>query len=970
MKEVMTEDHQKLCFFMQVLSEIFESFPGTRLSIMYANDPKGFIMFLLNQLAFPNLDNIQEKMKKNESLWTSHLISVLFSGDIDAPLRNMILECIAENIKESHGQYGRYLAFVDLINKLLLLKSTSAENLVKMMMEHNFLSLLTAIIAEVDLTYPDIKILMSSVLKALESLSKLANKVSRTGPRSKMLEYNLEQPRMDSSFIRDSALGIFGQPNDNSSESSEDSEIINEMEDMEMEEMDDEQDYSDMSEEEVSNAESEDSEDMDVSVRPAYPTLDEDETDIDEDEEHDDMDDDDIDNSPNSNGEDHSEGWSDVHEDNEEEYLDDEDGDNVMHIDVEVDDMDEMGEEDEDEEDISDQEHFSETYSVDGHVMATHDQRHRNRRHNDFFQNFRTNRANISFLERGQTAPVFLDDNGPFSWRGEGLPVESSTHPLLVNPQTSTRESDNPNNRVQIVNSLNTRNAFLGNDVNNAIEMLNSILNSGVRRGDWSNLQEGTAGRSQIIPFSNASGGGFAVMAGSNLNATTEDSNISKTEKSDFHLFRQVDRWAQESKIMHGNLTVEEMSKVNPKILGILIPLCKEEEEKKRIEEEEEKRAKEEKEKEEQERKKKEEEREKEEREKQEQQEKARAESEAMEIDAGTSAAPETSTQEVTRQMVMIEGHEVDLTDTGIDVSFLEALPEDMRGEVLRQHFREQNRDISSILPSSGVAADFLDALPDDIREEIMHQEEMDSAFNVFSRGAQRTFDGPSFLQNIFSGRRNHDDNTGLLSRRIQDEANGSKDLSLMKEPALIFDRNTILTICRLLFFPHTTIKLHFNQVMYNICENSKSRGDLLHLMIGIINECSTLSTADKKGKSSVRKSLCASVAPGFVLNGENSSPTVVSRCLELCLDLLSKNDHIGMFFLVNENVDNGDALPNSSAKKKRKKGIPLISLLELLEKELFLKNPALMDMLTQLIALAVRPVGAKEKLIGEDETY
>ncbi|KAG6892026.1 hypothetical protein C0992_002216, partial [Termitomyces sp. T32_za158] len=53
---------------------------------------------------------------------------------------------------------------------------------------------------------------------------------------------------------------------------------------------------------------------------------------------------------------------------------------------------------------------------------------------------------------------------------------------------------------------------------------------------------------------------------------------------------------------------------------------------------------------------------------------------------AESSSAP-VSSERIT---VLIHGSSVDITDTGIDPTFLEALPDDMREEVLNQHVRDQ----------------------------------------------------------------------------------------------------------------------------------------------------------------------------------------------------------------------------------------------------------------------------------------
>ena len=76
----------------------------------------------------------------------------------------------------------------------------------------------------------------------------------------------------------------------------------------------------------------------------------------------------------------------------------------------------------------------------------------------------------------------------------------------------------------------------------------------------------------------------------------------------------------------------------------------------------------------------------------------------------------------------MIHGAPVDITDTGIDPTFLEALPDEMREEVLNQHVRDQRAAQLERPADSAISAEFLDALPPDIRAEIIQQEAAERA--------------------------------------------------------------------------------------------------------------------------------------------------------------------------------------------------------------------------------------------------
>lgn len=110
------------------------------------------------------------------------------------------------------------------------------------------------------------------------------------------------------------------------------------------------------------------------------------------------------------------------------------------------------------------------------------------------------------------------------------------------------------------------------------------------------------------------------------------------------------------------------------------------------------------------------------------------AESTADQPRAGASsdaASQERSEQD--RVTVTIHGSTVDITNTGIDPTFLEALPDEMREEVVSQHLRENAAAAAAARPSgagtsenqaeSSISREFLDALPPDIRAEVIQQE-------------------------------------------------------------------------------------------------------------------------------------------------------------------------------------------------------------------------------------------------------
>ncbi|KAK9454511.1 hypothetical protein V1511DRAFT_517796 [Dipodascopsis uninucleata] len=89
------------------------------------------------------------------------------------------------------------------------------------------------------------------------------------------------------------------------------------------------------------------------------------------------------------------------------------------------------------------------------------------------------------------------------------------------------------------------------------------------------------------------------------------------------------------------------------------------------------------------------------------------------------SAVEDTSSAAENRVLVNIGGREVDVTGLGIDPTFLEALPEEMREEVLTSHIREMQS--TSVTNTGGqeseIEAEFLAALPQNIRDELLQHE-------------------------------------------------------------------------------------------------------------------------------------------------------------------------------------------------------------------------------------------------------
>lgn len=276
--------------------------------------------------------------------------------------------------------------------------------------------------------------------------------------------------------------------------------------------------------------------------------------------------------------------------------------------------------------------------------------------------------------------------------------------------------------------------------------------------------------------------------------ARMRENYTSRTAREDPHsavAFAKVytsQRWQEEARILYGPAAIEKSNRVINSILKVMVPPAMEAA-KKRLEERQAEVAR--KLKEEQEEKEKQEREERERREAQEKEDRERQEREAAEaasrapeqpaedeskaepetapeaqamegVEAGESstqpAAAESTPAEPAgpppqRITTMIRGHEYDITDLGIDTEYLDALPEDLREEVLMQQVaerraeqraaarRQEQAQQQSQAPAQAQAPaapeeagaagevptdineDFLAALPADIRAELLAQE-------------------------------------------------------------------------------------------------------------------------------------------------------------------------------------------------------------------------------------------------------
>ncbi len=371
----------------------------------------------------------------------------------------------------------------------------------------------------------------------------------------------------------------------------------------------------------------------------------------------------------------------------------------------------------------------------------------------------------------------------------------------------------------------------------------------------------------------------------------------------------------------------------------------------------------------------------------------------------------------IERITVMIHGNPVDITDTGIDPTFLEALPDDMREEVINQHFREQRTVQAEQVVDSSISSDFLDALPPDIRAELLQQERLERTRRETQEAQDGTAAGPAdidpasfiasldpqlrqsvlmesdegFLQTLpshmIAEAGSYYDNAQQAHPRREATQPRSEPAQVTRKPPQIrdavqlLDKPGVASIVRLLFFPQLSRRNLLFKVFVNLCENSKSRTDLFNLLLSILQDgTGDLATVDKnfaqlsfrpvKGSPQTPKSAAkqkepsASVPSTSQVTRDIAPDLVAQRCLDALSYIVETNDSSSLFFLTEHELPAGMRRTTSRKGKGKEKQTPqshypVVLLLGLLDRQTLLKTPSIVDAVAGLLNTITRPLSS-----------
>lgn len=468
-----------------------------------------------------------------------------------------------------------------------------------------------------------------------------------------------------------------------------------------------------------------------------------------------------------------------------------------------------------------------------------------------------------------------------------------------------------------------------------------------------------------------------------------------------FNLSTTRHRWQEEARILFSGTYSEKCMRVINSLLKVMVPPAIEEEklrrkqleeERKRVEQERAEKERKEtaaREEEERERKRKEEEenaRRLAEREQQEAERQAAGVAEPMEDVQQTDAAAEAvspaqaevaAAEPAQRVHTTIRGRQLDITGLEIDPEYLEALPEELREEVIMQQLAEQRSQAAAAGEEpTEINQEFLEALPAEIREELLQQEAADRrrreretarrqatsgggpprAEDMDAASFLATLDpslrqavladqpedvlatlGPEYLSEAraLGGRRiaQFGDITAPgMDHRPRGEVAGDLDSKKNQRRPVVqmLDKAGVATLLRLMFMPLQGNARHLlNDILHNVCENRQNRIEVISLILSVLQDGSVDPSAIERSFSHLSLRAKApnaqktpqsskrniSLQTSSSISSEVTPIMVVQQCLATLSFLSQFNPHIPWFFLTEHDS------PSSLKMKALRKG-------------------------------------------------
>ena len=393
----------------------------------------------------------------------------------------------------------------------------------------------------------------------------------------------------------------------------------------------------------------------------------------------------------------------------------------------------------------------------------------------------------------------------------------------------------------------------------------------------------------------------------------------------------------------------------------------------------------------------------------------------ASDVQMAPSIAAAASTAATPRVTTRIRGRDLDITGLGIDLEYLEALPEEFREEVLMQQVAEQrSQAVAAGQEPTDISREFLEALPPNIRNELLQQEAQDRRRREREEARNRSapgdssaqaedMDAASFLASLDPELRTSvlmeqdEEMLAHLPDSIAAEARalgGDRSLNqfreitqlgrnrtgnqhntehqqtpkkhVKKQVPQILDKSGVATMLRLMFLPiQGSTRQSLNEILKDICENRQNRAEVISILLtilqdgsadnGALERCFNHLTNRAKSRDFSKSPQTKRLQNNQTTELVDVSPLmVIQQCLSTLVYLTFYNAHISGFFLSeHETVTSAKfrAGRKGKGKESRAAKYPLNALLSLLDKQTIIESTSVMEQLASLLNTITLPL-------------
>ena len=239
-----------------------------------------------------------------------------------------------------------------------------------------------------------------------------------------------------------------------------------------------------------------------------------------------------------------------------------------------------------------------------------------------------------------------------------------------------------------------------------------------------------------------------------------------------------------------------------------------------------------------------------------------------------------------------IRGREIDITNLGIDLEYLDALPDEIREEVIMSQLAEQrSQAVQAGEQPTEISREFLEALPPEIQRELLRQETAERRRREHDerRAAQQSNAQPAqpeemnnadFMAMLDPNLRqailmDADENTlatlpveiqaearnlvgerrlpraehiGRMGRLVDGDArllnrdrteHADREASTQRRPVIqMLDKSGIATLLRLMFVSlHHKAKTNLHSILSDVCKNTQNRAEVISILLSILQD-------------------------------------------------------------------------------------------------------------------------------------